>query len=244
MYHKIIFAGTILSLVGLGLVFHHFSHTSDLFKKYQKLGLVQSDIQYEKVEKAWGDQGLIFYQVQFPFIDVPVQADKMNLSLADSGMHLKLKNAKVKVSESLKKMYGSDMAQKLNNYVPYQDFATKLLTSLSTMGIDEFVGDISVNTLYGDAKTMKFDIQMSQEDQPTLQMQGVIHVPIVGAHQISDLWNGRVDFAEIKVQDSLLNRYTNYAKSRHFNLSDSVKKEFLKIKGKLNSLPSLKSLLR
>ena len=61
MYHKVIFAGAVLSVVGLGLFFHHFSQTSDLLKKYQKLGLVQSDIKYEKVEKSWGDQGLIFY---------------------------------------------------------------------------------------------------------------------------------------------------------------------------------------
>ena len=240
MYHKVIFAGAVLSAVGLGIFFHHFSQTSDLLKKYQKLGLVQSDIKYEKVEKSWGDQGLIFYQVQFPFIDVPVQADKMNLSLEDSGMRLKLKNAKLKVSEGLKKMYGSEMAQNLNSYIPYKDFTNKLLTSLSTMGIDEFVGDISVNTLYGDAKTMDFSIQMEQDNQPTLRMQGVIHVPIVGAHQISDLWNGRVDFAEISIQDSLLNRYVNYAKSRRFNLKEG----FLKIKGKMNSLPSLKSILK
>ena len=240
MYHKVIFAGAVLSLVGLGFLFHHFSDTSELLKRYQKLGLVQSDLHYEKVEKTWGDQGLIFYQVQFPFIDVPVQADKMNLSLKDSGMDLKLKSAKIKVSEGLKKIHGSKMAQNLNAYIPYQDFTNKLLTSLSTMGIDEFVGDISVNTLYSDAKSMNFTIQMTQDNQPTLQMQGVIHIPIVGAHQLSDLWNGRMDFAEMSIKEPLLNRYINYAKSRHFDL----KKGFLKIKGKINSLPSLKSILK
>ena len=240
MYYKVIFAGAVLSLVGLGFFFQHFSQTSDLLKKYQKLGLIESDIKYEKVEKTWGDQGLIFYKVQFPFIDVPVQADKMNLSLADSGMNLKLKNAKINVAEGLKKNYGSEIMQNLNGYVPYKDFTNKLLTSLSTMGIDEFVGDISVNTLYSDAKSMNFSIQMEQDNQPTFQMQGVIHVPIVGAHQISDLWNGRVDFAEITMKESLMNRYINYAKSRHFNFKEG----FLKIKGKINSLPSLKSILR
>lgn len=240
MYHKVIFAGAVLSLVGLGFLFRHFSDTSELLKRYQKFGLVQSDLQYEKVEKAWGDQGLIFYQIQFPFIDVPVQADKMSLSLEDSGMNLKLKNAKIKVSDGLKKTYGSEMAQNLKAYIPYQDFTNKLLTSLSTMGIDEFIGDISVNTIYSDAKSMNFTIQMAQDNQPTLKMQGVIHVPIVGAHQISDLWNGRLDFAEISIKESLLNRYINYAKSRHFNLKEG----FLKIKGKINSLPSLKSILK
>ena len=164
----------------------------------------------------------------------------MSLSLEDSGMNLKLKNAKIKVSDGLKKTYGSEMAQNLKAYIPYQDFTNKLLTSLSTMGIDEFIGDISVNTIYSDAKSMNFTIQMTQDNQPALKMQGVIHIPIVGAHQISDLWNGRMDFAEISIKESLLNRYINYAKSRHFNLKEG----FLKIKGKINSLPSLKSILK
>lgn len=242
MYHKVLFIFVILFVVGLGMFFHHFSETSDLLKKYQKLGFVQSDLKYEKLEKAWGDQGLIFYQVQFPFIEVPMQADKMTLSLEDTGMNLKLKNIKIKVSEGLKKLYGSQMAENLNSYVPYKDFINNLLTSMAVMGIDEFVGDIFVNTFYSDAKTMRFDINMVQENQPTLQMQGTIHIPIVGAHQISDLWNGRVDTAEMKIKDSLFDRYINYAKSRHVQFSDSMKKGFLKIKGKIT--PSLKNILR
>ena len=93
MFRKILFSGIILCIVGVAIVLHHFSQTEDILKKYQKLGLVQSDLKYEKVERSWGNQGLIFYQVQFPFIDTPTQADKMTLSLADSGMNLKLKNA-------------------------------------------------------------------------------------------------------------------------------------------------------
>ena len=76
MFHKILFAGVILVAVSLGGVFHHFSQTSDLLKKYNKLGLIQSDLKFEIVEKSWGKQGLIFYQIQFPFIDIPVKADK------------------------------------------------------------------------------------------------------------------------------------------------------------------------
>ena len=244
MFHKILFSGLILLMLGFGVLLHHFSEPADLLKKYQKLGLVQSDFTYEKVEKAWGDQGLIFYQVQFPFIPVPMQADTMSLSLQDSGMNMYLKKVRIQVTEGLKKLYGSEIADKLNTYVPYQDFLTRLLTSMAVMGIDEFVGDMALNTVYSDAKTMRFTVRMTQEKQSLLQMEGTIHIPIVGAHQLSDLWNGQVDSAGIKVEESLFKRYVNYAKSRQVTLPDFVQQGLIKIKGKTKALPSLKDVLK
>ena len=243
MFHKILFAGVVLIIVGVSITFRHFSETTDLIKKYQKLGLVQSDLKYEKVEKTWGSQGLIFYQVQFPFIDIPMESDSMTLSLTDSGMSAKLKNARIRVTEGLKKLYGSQIADNLNTYIPYKDFFSRLLTSMAVMGIDEFAGDITVNTLYSDVKTMQFTVQMEQESSPTLQMEGIIHIPIIGAHQISDLWNGEVDSAEIKVKEPLLKRYINYAKSRRISVPDSVKRGVLKVKERA-PLHSLKNILK
>ena len=230
MFHKVSFVILILSVVFLGILLHHFSQTSDLLSKYQKLGLFESSLKYEKVEKSWGDQGLIFYQVQFPFIEVPVHSDKMSLFLEDSGMKLKLKNAKIKVTEGLKNLYNSEMADNLNSYVPYKDFTNQILTSMAIMGIDEFVGDIAINTFYSDAKTMRFNIDMEQENQPTLQMKGTLHIPIIGAHQISDLWNGEIDIAEIKLKENLFQKYVNYAKSRKIQQPSSFQKGILKLK--------------
>lgn len=230
MFHKILFAGLVLFIAVFGIVFHRFSETSDLLKKYQKLGLFQSDLKYEKVEKTWGDQGLIFYQVQFPFVEVPITSDTMTLSLSDSGMKVKLKNTHLKITQGLKKVYGSQIADNLNTYVPYKDFFSRLMTSMAVMGIDEFIGDITINTVYSDIQTMHFTVQMEEDSSPTLQMEGVIHIPIIGAHQISDLWNGEVESAEIKVKEPLFKHYINYAKSRRISVPDSVKQGILKIK--------------
>ena len=244
MFRKILFLSIVLGVVGFGIMLHHFSEASGLIKKYQKLGLIQSDLKYEKVERSWGDQGLIFYKVQFPFVDTPVQADKMTLSLTDSGMSAKLKNARIKVIDGLKKAYGSEMAEELNAYVPYKDFSNRLLTSMAVMGIDEFIGDIAVNTFYSDAKTMKFTIQMDQKNQQTLEMEGTIHIPVVGAHQVSDLWNGEVKSAQIKLKKNLLSKYINYAKSRNFDLPDFVQNGWIKLKGKAGNYPPLKRILK
>ena len=230
MFHKVTFVIFILAIICLGIMFHHFSQTSDLLNKYQKLGLIESNLQYEKVEKSWGEQGLIFYQVQFPFVNVPVHSDKMNLSLEDNGMKLKLKNAKIKVTEGLKNLYNSEMADNLNSYIPYKDFANQILTSMALMGIDEFIGDIAINTVYSDAKTMRFNIDMEQENQPALQVTGTLHIPLVGAHQISDLWNGEIDSAEIKLKESLFQRYVNYAKSRKIQQPSGFQEGILKLK--------------
>ena len=230
MFHKILFAGTILLCIGFAMLLNYFSQTSDLLAKYQKLGLVQSDIQYEKVEKSWGEQGLIFYQVQFPFINLPVRADSMNIQLKDAGMKLKLKNTRLNVTQGLKKMYGSEIMDNLNDYVPYKDFFEKILTSMAVMGIDEFIGDVSLNTVYSDAKTMRFEAKMTQENQPVLHINGVIHIPIVGAHQISDLWNGKVESIEVKTDESLFQKYIHYAKSRHFQLPQNIQKGIFKLK--------------
>ena len=242
MFHKILFAGVILVAVSLGGVFHHFSQTSDLLKKYNKLGLIQSDLKFEIVEKSWGKQGLIFYQIQFPFIDIPVKADKMKIHLSDEGMNLKLNNAHINVTDGLKKTYGSEITNNLNKYVPYKDFTNKILTSMALMGIDEFVGDISINTFYNDIKSMNFDIEMSQNQQSTFQIKGVIHIPIAGAHQISDLWNGEIEMGEVKVKESLFKRYINYAKSRHIQLPNDIKNGVLKFKKNANPLPKLKNI--
>ena len=243
MLHKILFSGLILSAALVGMVFHHFSQTSDLLKKYNKFGLVQSDIKFEKVEKAWGEQGLIFYRVQFPFINLPIRADKMKIHLSDEGMKLQLNNAHINVTEGLNKIYGSQIMNNLKTYVPYKDFLSKTLTSMALMGIDEFKGDIAVNTFYSDLKTMNFDIEMNQNQQSTIQMSGTIHIPIVGAHQISDLWNGEVNSSEIKIKESLFKNYVNYAKSRNFQLPKNIKNGLLKFKKNLNPLPKLKSIL-
>ena len=239
MFHKIILVTGILLTVGGIMVMNHFAQPFDLIKKYQKLGLVESDLRYEKVEKAWGDQGLIFYQVQLPFVAVPVQADRMTLSLADTGMQVKFRNIRIHVIEGLKKKYGSDLENNLNRYVPYQDFFSHLLTSLAVMGIDDFMGDMALNTVYSDAKTMRFTIEMKQKRQPVLKMEGVIHIPLVGAHQLSDLWNGQINDATIQVEESFFDRYVNYAKSRRLGIPDFFKKGMLKIK---NS-PALKNIL-
>ena len=242
MFHKTLFSGLILGVAALGMVFHHFSQTSTLLNKYQKFGLIKSDLRYEKVEKSWGSQGLIFYKVQFPFVNVPISSDQMNISLSDQGMNLKLKNANIKVTEGLKKIYGSKIAENLNTYVPYKDFMENILTSMAVMGINEFAGDISVNTLYSDAKTMNFKVDMTQKNQPTLQVNGVIHIPVVGAHQISDLWNGKIDSAEVKLKDSFLKRYINYANSKKIPLPKSLKKGILYFKDKSAILPQLKKI--
>ena len=146
MFHKTLFITIILCIVGVAIGFHYFSETSGLLNRYQKLGLVQSDLKYEKVERSWGDQGLIFYQVQFPFINTPIKADKMSLSLEDSGISMKLKNARIKVIEGLKKAYNSDVSEKLNTYVPYKDFITQTDVSIFPENSDE-QKDISVQYL-------------------------------------------------------------------------------------------------
>ena len=137
------------------------------------------------------------------------------------------------------------MASELENYIPFNEFFNKILTSLSVMGIDEFVGDIFVNTTYSDFKTMTFTLQAHQENRPTLNMSGIIHVPVVGAHQLSDLWKGKLDSLEMNIQDeNLLNRYINYVKSRQMKIPSELKKGYLKLKNIPNSLPKLNQILR
>ncbi|MBO7483691.1 MAG: hypothetical protein J6T55_01030 [Alphaproteobacteria bacterium] len=245
MFHKTFFITIILSLVGLGIFIHHFFQTSELLNKYQKLGFVQSDIKYDRVEKSWGEQGLIFYQVQFPFVNIPIQSDQMRIHLSDSGMNLKLKNAKINVIEGLKNVYGSEIAKSLNTYVPYRDFFNHIMITLASMGIDEFIGDISVNTLYSDIKTMRFNIQMEQEKQPTLQMSGTIHIPVVGAHQLSDLWNGKIDSLDLNIEKSYFQKYLNYAKSKNIRLPEYIHNGQIKLKEKTRQLlPSFQSIFK
>ena len=243
MFHKVLFSFLVLSAVSIGIVFHHFSQTSDLLKKYRKFGLVQSDLKFEKVEKSWGEQGLIFYQVQFPFIDFPIKANKMKIHLSDAGMKLQLNNTHLNVTEGLRKIHGDQIINNLETYMPYKDFLSKILTSMALMGIDEFKGDIIVNTFYSDLKTMNFGIEMNQNQQSTIQMSGTIHIPIVGAHQISDLWNGEINSSTIKIKESLFKNYVNYAKSRHIQLPESIKNGILKFKKSINPLPKLKNIL-
>ena len=245
MFHKALFVGAILCFIGMGGLFNNFSQSSDLLKRYQKFGLVQSDLKFQKVEKAWGDQGLIFYQVQFPFIKVPITSDKMTLSLSDVGMNLKLKNSKINVTEGLKGLYGTQAENNLNEYAPYNDFLGKILTSMAVLGIDEFVGDILLNTTYSDLRTMNFDIQINQNKKANLKITGTIHLPLIGSRQLADLWQGQVEKLEIQIQNKTkLKQYIDYAKSLKIQMPESLKKGVISIKNLSRKLPHPSKILK
>lgn len=245
MFHKILLIGTVLFFVGVGTFLTHLSKTNDTLKRYQRYGFVESDIRYEKVEKKWGQQGLIFYQLEFPFLNVPHHVEKMSLSLTDSGMNAHLKNVHLNVRQAMQKLYFSKTGQALDNYIPYRDFFDRILTSLAVMGVDEFIGDISVNTAYSDLKTMNFTIQVNQEKQPTLQVSGVIHLPLVGVHQISDFWQGQPEEINVLVQNqNRLKQYVDYAKSRRFKIPEALKKGLISLKNLPKKLPRLSDILR
>lgn len=241
MWHKVIFVGTILGLILIGGAVSYFGRTSGLLRKYQHYGFVQSQVQYKSVEKSWGDQGLIFYQLTFPLINIPNRADRMSLKLNDEGAQIHIKKLHLNVTQALNNLYGAQqMPQQLKNYTPYHDFFHKILTSMALMGMDEFVGDIRVNTTYSDLKTMNFTVLLDQQGHSTMQVSGVIHIPVVGAHQLSDLWRGKLDSAQIKVLDSnLLNKYMNYVKSRRIKIPDSFNQGIMELKNLSKRLPSL-----
>lgn len=244
MMYKISFVVSILVLVLGGIYLTHFFQTDDLQDKYHRYGLSKSEIHYESVEKMWGEQGLIFYQVEFPFVQVPHHADKMTFSVQDATAQLTLSHLTLNVKEALKKIHGEALADHLESYVPYTDFFNKLLTSLSVMGIDEFVGDIMINTTYSDLKTMTFTVQAKQEKRPTLTMSGVIHVPVVGARQLSDLWKGTLESVELKIQDKFwLKRYTDYAQSRRAKFSQDLQQGYIRLKNLPKTLPKINKIL-
>lgn len=245
MFNKIFFVCFILGLVLLGIFLTRFSKTNDLLKEYNRYGLIQSDIHYEGVEKMWGEQGLIFYQVELPFLNVPNHADKMTFSVSDATTKLSLSNLHLNVKEAMQKIHGPQLSENLESYVPFSDFFHKLLTSLSVLGVDEFVGDISVNTVYSDLKTMSFTLEAEQENHPSLTMSGVIHVPVIGSRHLSDLWQGKLLSADVHIVDSsLLHKYINYAKSRKFSLPEGITKGYLKLKNLPRSLPKITDILR
>lgn len=239
MFHKILLAGIIIFFIGLGLIFSHFSKTEDTLKLYQRFGFVRADVNYEKVEKKWGEQGLIFYQLEFPKLKVPHHVEKMALSMKENGMTAKLINVHLDVKEAMKKLYTSKEVQALNDYIPYRDFFDRILTSLAVMGIDEFIGDILINTTYSDLKTMDFEIQVNQNNQSTIKMTGVVHIPLIGAHQLSDLWQGQVKALDIQIQNkSRLKQYIDYAKSRKFQTPECLKNGIISIKNLSKKLPN------
>lgn len=245
MFHKILFAGFILFLVGLGFIFASASKTNQLEEKYKSYGFIQSDVHYEKMEKSWGEQGLIFYQLKFPGLNVPHRVEKMILNMNDKGLNARLTNVHLNVKQAMQNLYPSDTMQALNKYVPYQDFFNRILTSLSLLGIDEFVGDILVNTTYSDLKTMNFSIQINQDKKETLVVDGVIHVPVVGLPQLSDLWQGDLKSADIQVKDkSKLKRYIDYAKSRQFEIPQTLKNGIISLKKLSRKLPKLSDIMR
>ncbi len=245
MFHKIAFVFFLLLFVLGGIYLTRFSKTGDLRNQYRRYGLTESEMHYEGVEKMWGEQGLIYYQVEFPFLNVPNHADKMTFSIQDATAKLSLSHLTLNVKEAMKKIHGDDLSQDLESYIPYSDFFDKFLTSLSVMGIDEFVGDIMVNSTYSDIKTMRFTVEASQADKPTLTMSGVIHVPVPGTRQLSDLWQGSLESMDLKVQDhSLLQRYMDYAKSRQSTFSQDLKQGYIKLKNLPKKLPKINQILR
>lgn len=245
MFHKTLFVCVIVAFISIGLIFKNLSNTNDTIKQYQRYGFVQSDVHYEKVEKKWGQQGLIFYQLEFPGLEVPHHVEKMTLTMNDSGVNAKLTNVRLNVKQAMQKLYASQPIQALESYVPYRDFFDRILTSLSVMGVDEFIGDILVNTTYSDLKTMDFTVQVNQEKKPTIKVSGVIHLPLVGAHQLTDLWHGAINRLDIQIQDQKrLKQYVDYAKSRKIQLPEGFKKGLISLKNLSQKLPRLSNIMK
>ena len=245
MFHKILFGGIVLSLVGAGIIFARLSRTDTLFNRYRQYGFVQSDLHYEKVEKSWGEQGLIFYQVEFPGLKVPHHVEKMFLKIDESGIRARLDHVQLDVKQAMKKLYGSSSAKALNDYVPYRDFFDRLLTSLSVMGIDEFMGDILINTTYSDLKTMHFDIQVNQAQKPTIKVSGIIHIPVPKKDVWQRFTTGSLTDLNVRVLDeSRLKRYMNYAKSLKVKIPPSFQKGIFSLKNMSQKWPNLSDLMR
>ena len=245
MFHKILFITVITFFVGLGLLFNHLSKTDDTLKLYQRYGFVQSDVHYEKVEKKWGQQGLIFYQLEFPQLNVPHHVEKMALSMDDHGIKAYLTNVHLNVKQAMQKLYASQPVQALETYIPYRDFFDRILTSLAILGVDEFVGDILFNTTYSDLRTMNFDIQINQNKKANLKITGTIHLPLIGSRQLADLWQGQVEKLDIQIQNKTkLKQYIDYAKSLKIQMPDSLKKGVISIKNLSRKLPHPSKILK
>ena len=245
MFHKILFATVILGFIGLGFLFSSLSKTNDLFKKYQRYGFIESDIHYEKVEKKWGQQGLIFYQLEFSGLKVPHHVSKMALSMDDKGIKAYLTNVHLDVKKSMQQLYASKPVQALDSYIPYRDFFDRILTSLAVMGVDEFIGDIAFNSTYSDLKTMDFELQINQEKKPTIKISGIIHIPFVGIHTLSNLYDGKIKQLDIQVQNkNQLQQYIDYAKSRKIQLPENFKQGILSLKNLSQKLPKLSDIMR
>ncbi len=245
MFHKILLIVVVLGFSLIGFLFSKFSQTDDTLKLYQRYGFVSSEIRYEKVEKKWGQQGLIFYQLEFPGLKVPHHREKMALSMNDNGISAHFSNINLNVNQAMQKLYASQPEQALESYAPYHDFFNRILTSLAVMGIDEFVGDMSLNTTYSDLKTIHFDVRVDQEKRPSLKISGIIHIPVIGTPQLMDLWNGQIENLDIKVQNQkYLNKYINYAKSRRIQLPESLKNGLISFKKLSRKLPKLSDIMR
>lgn len=240
MFHKILLVSVVLCLVGLGFFMSSFSRTSTLLNKYRQYGAISSDMHYEKVEKNWGEQGLIFYQVEFSNLNVPHHVDRMFVSADNEKLKMRLEGVKLNVKQAMQKLYDSSGIDSLNEYVPYQDFFDRLLTSLSIMGIDEFVGDILVNTAFSDLKTMDFDVQVNQEKKATMKLSGVIHVPVLGADKLSALKQGNLSELNIQILDKRkLEHYINYAKSLKRKIPENFQRGVFSLKNLSQKLPDL-----
>ncbi len=245
MYHKFLYIVVIFSFIALGCGIAYFSDTNDALKNYQKYGLIESNIHYEKVEKKWGQQGIIFYQLEFPSLKVPHHVEKMALSMNKHGITANLSNVHLNVNQAMQNLYPSHLKENLDTYTPYHDFFDKLLTSLAIMGIDEFVGDILVNTAYNDLKTMTLDIQVFQNKQVSIHISGVIHLPMVGTHSLTDLWKGKIEQLDIVIQNKKgLKEYINYIKSRKIPVSDALQRGIISLKNLTRKLPHLPNMMR
>ena len=76
-------------------------------------------------------------------------------------------------------------------------------------------------------------------------MSGIIHIPIVGAHQLTDLWNGQIEKIDIQVQNkNQLKQYIDYAKSRKIQMPESFKNGFISLKNLSRKLPHPSNILR
>lgn len=128
----------VLLFLGLAAFFMWYQSRSDrILDGYMKIyRFNRSEITFRSLERPLFGDGVILYQVEFPYLSIPVRVEKMVMREEENKLVLNMRGVVVPVLESLRILDAYQIVSIMKAYRPYQDILKRPLESIALTGRD------------------------------------------------------------------------------------------------------------
>ncbi len=123
-------------------------HILDAYMKTYRFN--RSEVAFRSLERPLFGDGVILYQVEFPYLSIPVRVEKMVMREEENKLVLNMRGVVIPVLESLRILDAYQIVSIMKAYRPYQDILKRPLESVALTGRDYLKFNLDVTIDFSD----------------------------------------------------------------------------------------------